>query len=84
MSNWLVTLQDKVAGYPTWLVIGGAVIVLAVIFMLLGRVLRFLGIAMFFVLAIAGGWYVWQQWTDDPGEANAGPSERLQQEAPVP
>ncbi|MGH8019786.1 MAG: hypothetical protein ACREIA_16190 [Opitutaceae bacterium] len=81
MSDWLVSLQEKLAGYPTWLVIGGAVIVVAVIFMLLGRVLRILGVVMFFVLAIAGVWFAWQRLTDDPDEADAAPMHRLREEA---
>ncbi len=84
MSDWLVSLQERLAGYPTWLVIGGAVIVLAVIFMLLGRVLRILGVAMFFALVVAGIWFAWQRLTDDPEQVEPAPVQRLQEEAYPP
>ncbi|BET65475.1 hypothetical protein ASA1KI_03930 [Opitutales bacterium ASA1] len=89
MSDWLVHLQDRIAGYPSWLVIGGGVIVVALVFMLLGKVLRMLGVLMFVALAFGGAWYGWQRLTHDPAAEPrpAAPAHRLYSEptpAPAP
>ena len=83
MSDWLVALQDKLAGYPSWLVIGGGVILLAGLCMLLGKILRILGVLMFIALLAAGGWYFWQRATEEP-EPQTFPATRLQQGEAAP
>lgn len=62
----MADFQHALAEYPGWLLVGGAVVLLALVFTLLGRILRIIGFVTFVILLVAGGWYLWLRMTAEP------------------
>lgn len=65
MSDWLVRLQDAVAGYPQWLVIGAGLVVLAGLCLLLAKVLRVVAVLILIAGVAAAGWLAWKAYGPD-------------------
>lgn len=66
VSDWLVNLQDAVASYPPWLVVGVGLVVLAGICMLLAKVLRVVAVVILVGGVVAAGWLAWKAYGTRP------------------
>jgi hypothetical protein len=62
VSDWLVEIQKNIAGYPTWLVVDCVLIVVAGVFMFLGKMFRLVGGIVLIAAIGAAGWYAYQSY----------------------
>jgi len=62
VSDWLVKMQDAVASYPAWLVVGVGLVVAAGLCMLLAKVLRVVAVVILVGGVAAAGWLAWKAY----------------------
>lgn len=60
MTDWLVEVQKAVAAYPSWLVVGAGVVVLAAVLLIIGKLFR--AAAVLLLVGGVGGacWMAWR------------------------
>jgi hypothetical protein len=81
VSDWLVDIQNRMAGYPSWLVVGALLVVAAGLLFSVGKILRFIGGLLLVLAFVAAGWLAYRNYIAPPP---ASPPAAAQPATPAP